>query len=169
MKLEDVLAAADAISSTGAPPTLKAVRDYLGGGSYSDIGPFLKVWRANRADENETAGSPPIPDVVQRAVTTTIDEIWKAGLQLARNEYESDRSALVAERLTMRETEAELAALADTLGVELEVQRSENSLLKAQLVEMQRLLSESSGRTKQLQELFDKQLAAGTRLRKAVD
>lgn len=169
MKLEDVLAAADAISSTGAQPTLKAIRDYLGGGSYSDIGPFLKVWRANRTDENKAAGSAPIPEVLQRAVTTTIDEIWKAGLQLARGEYESDRNALMAERLTMRETEAELAALADTLGIELEVQKGDNSILKAQLAEMQRLLSESNGRTKQLQELFDKQSAGGTRLRNAVD
>lgn len=52
-KRKDIEAAADHLKASGQKVTLKAVRDALGGGSYSTINPVLQVWR-----EKELAKSP---------------------------------------------------------------------------------------------------------------
>ena len=45
---EIVFSAADALVAEGKQPSQRSVREFIGGGSLSTIGPILRSWRQNR-------------------------------------------------------------------------------------------------------------------------
>ena len=115
---EQVTAAADAIKSAGATPTLRAVRERLGGGSMGTINRMLQGWRDSQA--RPTAPEIAIPPAVARAltdylsteiaqakapVTSELAEARQANADLAT---ENERQAKEIEDLS-----AQMAALAE--------------------------------------------------------
>lgn len=129
---EQVWAAADAISASGANPTLAAVRAHMGGGSYTDISSAMQSWRAAQAASRE-----PIRDPAPSAITERLDElgaeVWSAALALANARLQSEREALEVARQEVEDTRKEAAALADTLAFELDKVQAENLVLSQQL------------------------------------
>lgn len=108
------------LASGGKKPTLAAVRDALGEGSYSTIGPMIQKWKAGRG---EVAGGDvvavSVPDAIQAAGGRMMAEVWAMAERLAAERLAAERAAMDAER-------AEVAA-------ELEAAYSEMETLREQL------------------------------------
>ena len=165
MKLQDVMKAADAMVAEGLNPTLKDIRDRLGGGSYSDIGPYLKVWRANCGTPPDDAPLPP-PETLSKAVALVVEEAWNSARQIAHSAYEANRKALEAERTALRSGELELSALADSLASQVDELTRDNVRLEVALAETRRQVDEAVGRAKQLRDLLDSRSAASGRTKR---
>lgn len=91
---EAVFVAAQAVMDRGERPTQALVRDELGGGSFTTIGPFMKEWEAARANQAE-ARETEIPDALQNALAEVAGRLWKTasaeaalGVEAARREVE---------------------------------------------------------------------------------
>lgn len=108
------------LASAGKKPTLAAVRDAMGEGSYSTIGPMVQKWKAGRG---EIAGGDvvavSVPDALQLAGGRMLAEVWAMAERLAAERLAAERAAMDAER-------AEVAA-------ELEAAYSEMETLREQL------------------------------------
>ena len=99
-----VFATADELAAQlGRAPTQAQVRDALGGGSFTTIGPHMKEWEASRAERAE-ARETPVPDAVQAALAELAGRLWQVasseaalGVEAARREVEDMRRDAAAE------------------------------------------------------------------------
>lgn len=117
------------LTSGGKKATLAAVRDALGEGSYSTIGPMIQKWKAGRG---EVAGGDTVavsvPDAIQAAGGRMMAEVWAMAERLAAERLTADRAAMDAERAAM-------AAELETAYGELESLREEITKESGQLKE----------------------------------
>lgn len=148
---EAVFEAADELAvQLGKPPTQSQVRDALGGGSFSTIGPLVKEWELARSEQID-ARDTDIPEAVQAALAEVAGRLWKVasseaalGVEAARREVEDMKRVALAEaasaseaiRIVEGEREAALEHV-DSLTVDL-------SAARAELVKVQDHLREQS-------------------------
>lgn len=135
---DEILRVAEEIFLEGKEPTQVAVRDRLGGvGSFTTISAVLKEWRASRkspaAPIREMA-----PDVVIDRMERYASEIWSLALDIANERLKSEREAMEALRADMEEQQAEAAAFADQLVIEVEQLREQVSFYQSELEEVTR-------------------------------
>jgi len=142
---EQVWAAADELAAEGKNPTLAAVRERLGGGSYTDISAAMQVWKANRQ-----AAAAPIREPAPAAVTERLGElggeIWAIALELANSRLQAEREALEQARQELEASRQEAADLADQLSADLDaaqatIQRQAEQIA-ADTAEIERLQAE---------------------------
>lgn len=108
------------LANAGKKPTLAAVRDEMGEGSYSTIGPMIQKWKAGRGEiGGGDAVAVSVPDALQAAGGRMMAEVWAMAERLAAERLAAERAAMDAER-------AEVAA-------ELEAAYSEMETLREQL------------------------------------
>ena len=86
-----VFKAADKLQRAGTDPTIAAVREALGTGSYATISQHLKAWRNTRAKQSPT---PDQPDSFKAAV----GEIWATVWREAEESFRQDKKALALEK-----------------------------------------------------------------------
>lgn len=138
---QQILAAADVIDATGKKPTLKLVRDELGGGSYSTISPVLNEWKANGAMKNA-----PIQVAAPQTITDLLSglgsEVWSAALELANGRLSAEREALEGIHRQLEAEKAEAAELADHLCIELESMTATRSAQDAELTNLRKAFDE---------------------------
>lgn len=116
---EQILAAADAIHATeGRMPTVKAVRDALGAGSYTTINDVMREWREGQKPEKV---SPEIiaPQAVIDYCGTLGNDIWRIALQMVKESLAAEREELEAIKVEMDEQQQEIAKHADELTDEI--------------------------------------------------
>jgi chromosome segregation ATPase len=150
---EQVWAAADSLAAEGRNPTLAAVRERLGGGSYTDISAAMQVWKAT-----QQASAAPIREPAPTAVTDRLGElggeIWAVALELANGRLQAEREALEQARQEMEQARQEAADLADQLSADLEAvqaaARRQADQLAADAAEIERLWAESRSRAEDL-------------------
>jgi chromosome segregation ATPase len=141
---EQIWTAADVITSEGGSPTLAAVREKLGGGSYTDISAAMQQWRTSRQSSSAPMREPAPTSITER-MTEFSSEIWAAALEMANTRLQSEREALEQARREAEETRQEAADLADQLAADLDKANSEilrlNQELLASTDEQERLQS----------------------------
>lgn len=118
---KEIFAAADAILAEGGSPTVATVRAKLGSGSYSTIGPALKLWRAEQAEKQPKETTPP---PVPETVTAHAKALWDEALSLARAGLQAERERLAMERREIERERQEAGELADQLEAELDEARA---------------------------------------------
>lgn len=111
------------LASAGKKPTLAAVRDAMGEGSYSTIGPMIQKWKAGRGEiAGGDAVAVSVPDALQLAGGRMMAEVWAMAERLATERLAAERAAMDAERAAMAaELEAaygELESLREELAAE---------------------------------------------------
>jgi colicin import membrane protein len=79
---DQVFAAADDLAAEGIQPTVKLVRDRIGG-SYSTITPHLATWKEERRGQ-AVANIPDMPESVEATSRTVWVAAWKASQELIR-------------------------------------------------------------------------------------
>lgn len=112
--LETVTQAAESIIANGGTPSLRVVREQLGGGSPNVILPLLRQWKEGHARKAMPS------DQAVAAVQESTHRLYQAALDQARAELKADLAAAIAERDEARhaadEHEAELENVRDLLA-----------------------------------------------------
>ena len=88
---KDVFEAADRLIEAGKPPTLEAIREKLGTGSFATISAHLKKWREQKIQES------PIPEPPE-ALAATLKQIWATAFRMAADEFDGARAVWEFER-----------------------------------------------------------------------
>lgn len=119
-----ILDAANSLDGSGQKPTLAAVREIVGGGSYTKISQVMAEWR--KAKATASASPPePVPSSVLEVLQAAGSQIWAAALAEAAARFALDREALSAEREEIEAARLEAIEVADQMGTELEQARAE--------------------------------------------
>lgn len=92
---EQIIETAEALQASGVNPTMQAVRDALGTGSFATISPVLRAWRDSKAQRATVAIE--MPGEAKAALERAGVDLWKIV------------TALATERLTKVQEEAEAA------------------------------------------------------------
>jgi chromosome segregation ATPase len=112
-----IIEAADRLAAQGKPVTVASVREELGGGSYSTIGPVLQK---RSAKKNTSSQFPTAPDELTSRMLSYTSELWCLACQIADERLERDRSRLEGQIDNLRETQKEANSAADTAITEKE-------------------------------------------------
>ncbi len=120
---DQILATADALVEAGLKPTLKLIRDRIGG-SYTTITPHLTAWRQARGEE---AGSG-VPEMPER-VAIACRGLWGAAWTLSQEALRSEREGLAAARAELDRERAELTQEIVDLEGRLETALAERDAL----------------------------------------
>ena len=127
---ERVNAVCNELTSGGKKTTLAGVRDALGEGSYSTIGPMIQKWKAGQGEvAGNDAVAVSVPDVVATAGGKLLAEVWALAEKAAGERLAAERAAMDAERAAM-------AAELETAYGELESLREELGQAKSKITEM---------------------------------
>ena len=111
---DQVYSAADTLREEGTTPTVQAVRDRLGSGSFTTISRHLDEWKTDNAIQG-TASAPEMPERVQAAFT----QAWTLAAREAQSGLEDERQAL---KIMQRDMDTELRDMG------AEIQRLEKAL-----------------------------------------
>jgi transketolase len=116
--VEKITEAIRELEARGKEPTVTAIRERLGSGSYSTIGAVLADWRRERASEARPA-VPESPDIVRNMVNQLWAEAWNGVMRV----HEPERQAFQRERQEHERTKGEMLAEIARLEGELEAER----------------------------------------------
>lgn len=156
---EAVFAAAETIKAEGEWPTQAYVREKIGGGSFSSIGPLLREWQAMQHERDE-AKVTQVPEAVRLALSEVAGRLWKVasetaslGVVAARKEVEELKSAAAVEvaeaveavQIVEGERDAALQVVA-TAQVERDRALSDLETERVARVEAERAAGVSKGR-----------------------
>jgi hypothetical protein len=117
---QEIWAAADGLVAAGERPTLAAVRQAVGGGSFTTISEAMKTWHAQQATLQVVPHPEPAPEAITRQIEAWAASIWGEAFGLAQERLQSERAALEAVRVDMERERTEAAELADSLSEELD-------------------------------------------------
>jgi len=164
---EQVFEAADALAEEGIAPTVKRVRERIGG-SFSTITPHLAAWKDERGGRG-VANIPDMPESVASAARATWAAAWGAaqetikterdGLTAARRELEKEREEMAQEigelETKLDASEGERASLAKTLESEQKRHREAEQKMGGLRIENARLEERIANTDKRADELRD--------------
>lgn len=126
---EQVFAAATALSEEGIQPSLKLVRDRIGG-SFSTITPHLAAWKEERGGRGATA----IPDMPE-SVNAAVRQVWTAAWSAGQQAIQAEREGLATLRKEMEQERNELAHEITELEAKVDAALTERDTLAANLSE----------------------------------
>lgn len=129
---EAVFAAADAIAARGMRPTQTGVREEVGSGSYSTIGPALKRWWAAKK-ESAALADVDLPESVEAKGRELLALVWREASTRARTGHDALQAAVAELERAVEEAEAEGARAVETIERELEEEREARSDLTRQV------------------------------------
>lgn len=125
----------EAMDAEGKAPTLAAVREALGEGSFSTLARMVKVWKAGRVDVEPVAVAVEVPEAVQAAGARLAAMVWAEAERLAVER-------LAGERADMEASKAEMAAELEESYKEMEDAVSANRKMSKQIGEMDMQLAQ---------------------------
>jgi chromosome segregation ATPase len=140
---QDILEAAEKLQAAGINPTMQAIRDALGGGSFATISPVLREWR-NASGQRATVAIE-MPGEAKAALERAGVDLWKIITTLA------------TEKLTKVQEEADAAiqaANADRDEALLEIAKLETGI-EQQAAELAEALAANEVTTNALNTAFD--------------
>lgn len=124
---ESVNATCEKLVQAGQKPTLAAVRDSLGEGSFSTLAKMVRDWKASRGD---VAGvevvAVSVPDVVTTAGGKLLAEVWALAEKAAGER-------LATERAEMEAAKAEMGGELEAAYAEMEALREQLAKVRADL------------------------------------
>lgn len=174
---EQIHATADQLASEGIKPTQTAVRERLGGGSFTTIAEALKTWRQEQ-DTTAQLAEVVLPNDLAERSHTLIAQLWETAQSLANERLAKEREALEhkealmtaeveeAQQIvkTLEAEQAELTAQLDqltnkaTAGAEqLEQEQDHNRRQAEQIKQLETQLTAQKERATDLAERLEKQ------------
>ena len=123
------------LAAEGADPSVTAVRERLGSGSYSTIGTVLNDWRREQAQATRPA-IPEMPEPLYHLLRHLWAEAWKS----ADAAHDPERHAFDRERTEHEKAKQELAAEIRRLEAELERLAAEGESRRETLAQRQQEL-----------------------------
>lgn len=148
---EDVFAAATALDGEGIRPTQKAVRERLGGGSFTTIAAAMQRWHQRRAVPAATRI--PIPEPLSEATSELLQRVWDCAVAEMDLRLRDERRALREAHATHQQE------FADHLEALVTLQAEHDATLAALEERAQRIQSLELA----LREALDRTIAAEAR------
>ncbi|MBF0209114.1 MAG: DNA-binding protein [Oligoflexia bacterium] len=133
---EQVFETADKLLAAGTPPTLQAVRNEIGSGSYSTISRHLTRWKASQRNKKEIPQPPAI-------FTNYMNKVWSASYTEAERVLDNDRQALQVERSKMQEEITGILSIVEKV-------ENERDLAITQITDLKKNISELNSKISQL-------------------
>ena len=124
---DQVFEEADTLADEGIQPTVKLVRERIGG-SYSTITPHLAAWKNERGGK-AVANVPDMPESVVAASRS----VWVAAWKGAEDLIQTERDGLTAARREMESERAEMASEITELEGKLDTVTGERDTLTRSL------------------------------------
>lgn len=147
---ESIIQAAEALVARGESPTLAAVRQEVGGGSYTTISDAMREWRQSKEKERIMAEVIMIPAELQQALNEAGRSLWAvateqhaAKLAQEREAMEEERKRYAAERQDAVELADQVEAEVGDLKLVLETERQASADLREELRETRAALDKS--------------------------
>src|SRR5262245_52336534 len=106
------------LEAEGIEPTVTAIRERLGSGSFSTIGAVLSDWRQSRANEARPAVPEP-SDPVRGLFGQLWAEVWNSAMKV----HEPERQAFARDRQEYERTKAEMLSEIERLEAEFEKEK----------------------------------------------
>lgn len=131
---ESVWAAADRIDASGASVTLDAVREALGGGSFSTITPLVRAWKTERRNKRQVATEPAPSGLVQKG-EAFMSAIWQSATELAAARFDVERQGLEQAIADAEAGALELADIASSAREDRDQLRRQVDALSSQVAE----------------------------------
>jgi len=103
---EKIIEAATKLQDAGKKPTMEAVREAIGGGSFATISPVLRKWRESQAQHQ--AVTLEMPNEIKTIFDKTAAELWK-GLASITTERIAKTEAESAKQINAAQTERDEA------------------------------------------------------------
>ena len=123
--------AAQALLEAGTTPTVSAVRERIGSGSYTTINAHLAEWRAQN-----TQAPAQVPEMPER-VRTALNQVWAQAASAAQEDLDTQRQALEAMRRELDKERADMAAEIERLERAQEQAQEQIEHLRASFTEAQ--------------------------------
>ncbi len=140
---EQVNGAADALRAAGQKPTVRAVRERLGGGSNATVMRLLAVWQGGQVKPTDTPIT--LPPALLRALENYVDQVVAEGKVQVKGELVEAQQVNID---LIGESERQAAEI-DALGKDLEVAQSERDALAGRLAQLEADLSLARGEVEQ--------------------
>ncbi len=144
---QKIHAIADALAAENKRPTLAAIRDALGGGSFTTISEAMKTWAGRHAVSAEPDTT---PEAISKAGVELAASLWRQAKSQAEAQLQKDRENLEEVKLELEQSASEAAALADSLT-------TENDTLKATI---EQLRAEAAAQVQALADMTTRAVAA---------
>lgn len=139
---EAIFEAANSLKANGSHPTLAAVRNLIGGGSFTTISEAIKEWKALN-----TPMKPPIKEAAPDAITGQLaafgSQLWATALDLANERLATERATMEASCAELEAQRSEAAELADQLAADLDAERANTLATNSSIASLQRQLEEA--------------------------
>ena len=134
---EQIVECAEQLEADGINPSMAAVRERLGGGSFATISPVLRDWRENKA--STTVAILEMPLDVKSALERFGADLWKSASSLATTQFEKlkedSQSSIEAANNERDEVLSEIERLELALTESsLQFDRSEEECLNAKAI-----------------------------------
>lgn len=115
---EEIWAAADELAREGGTPTLQAVRERLGRGSFGKITPAMAEWRERQSVHQgiET----PMPLDLRTRGQAHVEQLWTAAMAAANASLQPEREGLRVARCQLAQEQQDFAVLADELSAQVD-------------------------------------------------
>lgn len=153
-KQKEIFEIADAIyAETNVHPSVRTVREKMGGGSNSTINGAMKLWRAQ--NEAQAVVTNEVPQGVNDALLGASGAIWRAASDIAERSIEDERQKCKAEVEVIAGEMDELAEDLDQITSDLDEATKKIKALEADLKR------ERTANTKQGKELAGLQKLQG--------
>lgn len=137
----DVSQACEKIVALGKTPTLQAIRDSIGGGSFSTIAKMLKVW-SDGGGAVPVSESNPLPASVLSSLNALGAAVWSA----ANQALSEDRKQYQKQFDELQEQSNSAFAIADQKSVELDELKKQFDEIKKQNEQLKIELADCRGR-----------------------
>lgn len=116
---EDIWQVANEISKSGKNPTLAAIRQAVGSGSFTTISEAMKEWREKNVAQNAVS-SEPVPEPVRNAIDNLGKQLWDLAITHAEGRWHIEKDELESKVISLEQQLEESGELADTLADEAE-------------------------------------------------
>lgn len=125
-----VFQAADHLQQQGRHPSLRAVREAIGGGSFGDIVPLLQIWRKQRAEISDETASP-IRPLTPRLISA-LDQLATISAEISDAVSDEIQKSTIHESMPNAQMRAELSQLQQLAKDQMNRLRQERDHLQQQ-------------------------------------
>ncbi len=162
-----VAAAAESIDQEGHEPSVRSVRDKLGGGSNTTINPFLRKWKAARAarDESSIDIDPAIGDLMRAQLSKAMAQASRTA-ELRAKEAEEAFDEMAKQ---MAETETQLNASNASLAATQAQLQQHQGQLQANEREMGQVRASEAAKVAAAEQRAERERAQAEAVRKELE
>ncbi|MBF0383193.1 MAG: DNA-binding protein [Magnetococcales bacterium] len=150
---EDVDRIANALTAANKEPTLSAIKDQLGSGSFSTIGPMLKIWKDAKKEKVDV---PPIPGVLEDIALNAAASCWEEAFKETSKQIQAMKDLHAAEKVEEKKEMEKILLAMDELEGKLYRKTESEGHYKLKHLQAEQSEAKAQGRIVELEKIIKK-------------